>query len=148
MPAASSYAGSRGVTMSFLPNARRPSLAEHTNVLIAASFPDPLTCGPSVDTISASPFVPQIPLTSTSRSPLPIFYTARPGRQHNGNATCNLAPSSPRYRDIWGRPATRGPERHLQPRPSCSYPNLTFYIPSSLRREHVHSNCRPSIRAF
>ena len=64
MPAAASYAGSRGVTMSPPPNAQCPCLAKPTNVLIVASLPDLLSCGPSADSIFASPFVPQVLLAA------------------------------------------------------------------------------------
>jgi hypothetical protein len=57
--AVSSCAGSREVTMSFPSNARRPCLAKHTNVLIVASLPYPLSCDPSFGLILASPSVSQ-----------------------------------------------------------------------------------------
>lgn len=67
MSAASSYAGSRGVTMNFLPNAQRPCLAKYTNVSIVASLPYLLFCGPSLRPIITNPFVSQISLASTSQ---------------------------------------------------------------------------------
>lgn len=67
MSAASSYAGSRGVTMSFLPNTRRLCLAKHTNVLFVASLLYSLFRDHSADLIFTSPSVLQVSLASTSR---------------------------------------------------------------------------------
>lgn len=115
MSAASSCAGIREVTMSFLPNARRPCLAKDTNVSIVASLPYPLFCSAYLCSILASPFVSQNLLTNTSRSVhryvRPISLLPSGQKQHTGNAAFALAPPSTTRRDIWRSQITRRPQR-------------------------------------